>query len=109
MPSEAEPPQAAAAPGSRRERWAARARGWSPATRGLLWSIAAGALFSLLNALMRALTQQVDPFQSQFLRYLFGLAVLLPLVARQGLSAWWPRHMGGQFARGIVHTVGLAL
>lgn len=102
MPSEAEAP-------SRRERWAARAHGWTPATRGLLWSIAAGALFSLLNALMRALTQQVDPFQSQFLRYLFGLAVLLPLVARQGLAAWWPRHMGGQFARGIVHTVGLAL
>ena len=36
-----------------------------------------GVIFSFLNALMRGLGQQVDPFQSQVLRDFFGLLVLL--------------------------------
>lgn len=82
---------------------------WSPTARGLAWSAAAGALFSALNALMRALTLHVDPFQSQFLRYAFGLAVLLPLVWRHGWRAYRPQRVGGQFARGALHTLGLVL
>ncbi|HMO45356.1 MAG TPA: DMT family transporter [Rubrivivax sp.] len=80
-----------------------------PTVRGLLWSAASGAVFAVLNALMRALAMQLDPFQAQFLRYLFGLAVLLPLVWRAGLAAYRPRHIGGQFLRGAFHTVGLML
>lgn len=86
-----------------------RAESWSPTTRGLLWVAASGLLFSMLNALMRALTLHVDPFQSQFLRYFFGLLVLLPLVWRQGLAAYMPKNMVGQFTRGAAHTVGLCL
>ena len=58
---------------------------------------------------MRGLTLQLDPFQTQFLRYLFGLLVMLPLVARSGLAAYRPRNIGGQFVRGAVHTFGLCL
>ncbi len=61
---------------------ARRSQHWSPTTRGLLWTSAAGFIFSMLNALMRLLTQQIDPFQAQFLRYAFGLLVILPLVWR---------------------------
>jgi drug/metabolite transporter (DMT)-like permease len=86
-----------------------RAARLDPVLRGLLWSIAAGLLFTVLNALMRSLTLQLDPFQTQFLRYVFGTLVMLPLVARGGLAAYRPRNVGGQFARGAVHTVGLAL
>jgi drug/metabolite transporter (DMT)-like permease len=75
-----------------------------------LWSAAAGLIFSVLNALMRALALHLDPFQAQFLRYLFGLLVLLPLVARSGsLRAWWPKSVRGQFVRGALHTAGLVL
>ena len=81
----------------------------SPTARGLLWATAAGAVFAVLNALMRALTLQLDPMQSQFLRYLFGFAVLLPLVWKYGWAAYRPQRIGGQFARGLVHTVGLVL
>jgi drug/metabolite transporter (DMT)-like permease len=77
--------------------------------RGLLWSSSAGLLFVVLNTLMRSLTLQLDPFQTQFLRYVFGLAVMLPLVARGGLAAYRPRNIGGQFLRGAVHAFGLAL
>ena len=78
-------------------------------TRGLLWSAAAGLVFCLLNTLMRALALTMDPFQAQFLRYLFGMLVLLPLVARAGLAAFRPKNMRGQFTRGALHTLGLML
>jgi hypothetical protein len=78
-----------------------------PTVQGLLWSASAGAVFSVLNALMRGLAMQLDPFQAQFLRYLFGLMVLLPLVWRSGLAAYRPRNVGGQFLRGAFHTLGL--
>jgi drug/metabolite transporter (DMT)-like permease len=80
-----------------------------PVTKGLLWSSAAGLVFSMLNALMRGLAQQLDPFQAQFLRYFFGLAVLLPLVWRHGPGAYRPKRISGQFLRGAFHTVGLLL
>ena len=80
-----------------------------PVVQGLLWSSASGLVFSVLNALMRSLAQQLDPFQAQFLRYLFGLIVLLPLVWRHGLAAYRPKQVSGQFLRGAFHTVGLML
>ncbi len=80
-----------------------------PTVRGLLWSAASGAFFCLLNALMRELALQLDPMQAQFLRYLFGLLVMLPLVWHGGLAAYRPNNIGGQFTRGAVHTVGLVL
>jgi drug/metabolite transporter (DMT)-like permease len=71
--------------------------------------MAAGLLFVLLNTVMRGLSLQLDAFQVQFLRYLAGLGVMLPLVLRSGLRHWWPRSVGGQFTRGAVHTAGLCL
>jgi drug/metabolite transporter (DMT)-like permease len=81
----------------------------SATVRGLLWSAASGAIFCLLNAIMRGLAQQLAPMQAQFLRYLFGLLVMLPLLLHGGLATWWPRNLVGQFTRGAVHTVGLVL
>lgn len=86
-----------------------RASRLDPVLRGLLWSSLAGLTFAVLNALMRGLALQLDAFQTQFLRYLFGLLVMLPLVLRAGIAAWRPRNIGGQFARGAVHSFGLAL
>jgi drug/metabolite transporter (DMT)-like permease len=89
--------------------WHARTAHLPPTVRALLWSGASGLLFCLLNALLRGLSQQLDPMQTQFLRYLFGLGVLLPLVAHGGWRAYWPKNLPGQFTRGAVHTVGLVL
>jgi drug/metabolite transporter (DMT)-like permease len=86
-----------------------RAARLDPVVRGLLWSSSAGFLFVVLNTLMRSLTLQLDPFQTQFLRYAFGLLVMLPLVWRGGLAAYRPRSIRGQFVRGAVHTFGLGL
>lgn len=87
----------------------ARAAHWSPTTRGLLWAAAAGVFFCTLNALMRALTLNLEPFQAQFLRYLFGFLVLLPVMWHRGFANYWPKRVGGQFSRGALHTLGLCL
>ena len=94
-----------------RRAWLAhrRAQRLPPALRGLIWSTGAGLLFVLLNTLMRKLAIELDPFQTQFLRYLAALGVMLPLMARGGWTAWRPRNVGGQFTRGAVHTAGLCL
>ena len=86
-----------------------RAAHWSPTTRGLLWTVAAGLNFSMLNATLRLLTQHIDPFQTQFLRYFCGLLVLLPVMWHHGFAGYWPRRVGGQFTRGAAHALGLWL
>ncbi len=80
-----------------------------PNVRALLWSMLSGLLFVSLNSLMRGLAVALDPFQTQFLRYVMGFGVMLPLILRSGLAAWRPNNVAGQFARGGVHTAGLAL
>ena len=84
-----------------------RATGLDPVVKGLLWTSAAGLCLTVLNAMMRSLALQLDPFQAQFLRYAFGVLVMLPLILRAGLAAYVPKQIGGQFVRGVVHTAGL--
>ena len=52
---------------------------WPAAVRGMVWMVLGGLLFSILNTIARNLTLHLDVYQSQFLRYLFGLLVMLPL------------------------------
>jgi drug/metabolite transporter (DMT)-like permease len=80
-----------------------------PTVKGMLWSAAAGAIFVVLNALMRQLSLELSAFQTQFLRYMMGLLVLAPLFLRSGLASFRPVSPGGQFLRGAVHTLGLVV
>lgn len=100
-------PREAAARAGRRLRL--HAAGLPPEVRALLWAASSGAIFCVLNALMRGLAQHLPAMQVQFLRYLFGLLVLMPLLLRSGLAAYRPQSPWGQFARGGVHTLGLVL
>ena len=79
----------------------------SPTGRALLLAAAAGLCFSMLNALLRALTQNVHPFEAQFLRYSAGLVILLPLVLKNGMAQYMPQNIRGQFTRGALHTLAL--
>lgn len=81
----------------------------NPSARALVWAIASGLVFAVLNTLLRVMTLQLDPFQAQFLRYAAGLAVMLPLVVRSGLARWRPNGLSGQLWRGVVHASGLML
>ncbi|MFZ9678397.1 MAG: EamA family transporter, partial [Quisquiliibacterium sp.] len=75
----------------------------------MLWTIAAGMLFSVLNGTMRLMALQLDSYQTQFLRYGFGLVVVLPFVLRTGLASYRPNDLRGQLLRGAVHTAGMFL
>jgi drug/metabolite transporter (DMT)-like permease len=77
--------------------------------KGMLWMAAGGFLFSILNTIVRSIAMQMDPFEVQFLRYLFGLLVMLPWVFKAGPRNYWPTDIKGQFWRGGVHTVGMVL
>ena len=77
--------------------------------KGMLWMAAGGFLFSILNTIVRSIAMQMDPFEVQFLRYLFGLIVMLPWVFKAGPRNYWPTDVKGQFWRGGVHTVGMVL
>jgi drug/metabolite transporter (DMT)-like permease len=81
----------------------------NPAIRAMFWAMAAGLLFVLLNTLMRGLSLALDAFQTQFLRYLFGVVVMVPFVLRSGIRAYRPHRVAGQFGRGAVHTLALCL
>lgn len=86
-----------------------RAGRLDPTVRGLLWAIAAGLTFTVLNTVMRGLSLALNSYETQFLRYVFGLVVMLPLVLRSGIGSYMPHNIGGQFVRGGVHTAGLYL
>ena len=55
-------------------------------TRAIIWAALAGFTFSALNTLLRHLTMNMHPFQAQFLRYLMGALVMLPLMLQAGLA-----------------------
>lgn len=86
-----------------------RAGRLDPTVKGLLWVGLAGFLFVILNTIIRSLTLQMHPMQAQFLRYVSSVLIMAPLVLRAGMAAYMPHRMGGQFARGAMHTVGLMM
>jgi drug/metabolite transporter (DMT)-like permease len=77
--------------------------------RGMAWMVLGGLLLVVMNAIMRVMTLEMASTQAQFLRYLFGLLVMLPLLLRHGVAAYRPHRMKGQLWRGVVHTAGLSL
>lgn len=77
--------------------------------RGMLWVSLSGLIFCVLNAHLRYLSLQMNAYQAQFLRYLMGAAVMLPLLMRSGWSAYKPNNVKGQIWRGAVHSLALVL
>jgi len=86
-----------------------RASRLPPTVRGLFWASGAGLVFTLLNTVMRGLTIDVGGYETQFLRYAMGLAVMMPLILREGPARYIPHTIAGQFIRGAVHTAGLLI
>jgi drug/metabolite transporter (DMT)-like permease len=76
-------------------------------TQAIFWAAAAGFTFSVLNMFLRLISQSMHPFQTQFLRYLLGFVVMIPLMARVGFAHYRPSDIKGQFSRGLVHSMGL--
>ncbi len=81
----------------------------SPTIKGMLWMVATGVLFTILNAIMKKVSEQLDPWVVGWLRYLLGAFVMLPWVLRHGLARARPSSHRVQLLRGLFHTAGLVL
>jgi drug/metabolite transporter (DMT)-like permease len=81
----------------------------APVVRGMLWMAATGLLFIILNATMKKLSHELDPWLVGFLRYLLGAAVILGPALRLGAAALWPKAPTLQLLRGLFHAGGMML
>jgi drug/metabolite transporter (DMT)-like permease len=80
-----------------------------PVVQGMAWMVLSGAIFGVLNALLRVITLQLPPIEAQFLRYVAGALVMLPFILRVGFRAYHPNGLVGQLWRGAAHTSGMLL
>ena len=75
----------------------------------MLWMVATGVLFTLLNATMKKLAHELDPWLVGFLRYLLGSMFILAPALRFGVRELWPKAPKMQLVRGLVHGGGMLL
>ena len=75
----------------------------------MLWMVATGVLFTLLNSIMKKLSHELDPWLVGFLRYLLGALVMLAPALRLGVRALWPKAPRLQVVRGLFHAGGMLL
>ena len=71
--------------------------------------VATGVIFIVMNALMKKLSHEMEPWLVGFLRYSIGAVVMLALTLRLGLSTLWPKQPGLQVVRGAFHAGGMML
>lgn len=81
----------------------------TPAIRGMLWMAATGVLFTVLNATMKKLAHELDPWLVGFLRYVLGAIVMLLPALRLGVRELWPKAAKLQAIRGLFHAGGMLL
>lgn len=75
----------------------------------MLWMVATGVLFTVLNTIMKRLSHELDPWLVGFLRYVIGATVMLPPALRMGVRALWSNAPRLQFLRGLFHAGGIML
>ena len=90
---------------------AARA-GWAaqtPTARGIVMILIATVAFAIMHTAIRWLSDELHPFQIAFFRNLFGLAFLMPLIAKSGFAQMKTQRFGLHTLRGIVNIGAMLL
>ena len=77
--------------------------------RGIIWMAATGILFVAVTGIVRYLGTDMSPVQAAFIRYLFGLLLLLPVFLRMGSLRRPISVMGMHATRGVIHGIGVML
>lgn len=75
----------------------------------MAWMAVGGLLLVTMNALMRLVTQDLEPLLAQFLRYFTALLIVIALALHGPLKRLRTQNLAGQFWRGLAHTIALAL
>ncbi len=77
--------------------------------RGIGWMFLTGLLFVVVTGIVRYLGTDLAAVQAAFLRYLFGLILILPVLFRQRGLAVVPRRYALHAMRGVVHGIAVML
>ena len=77
--------------------------------RGIFWMAVTGILFVAVTAIVRHLGTDMNAVQAAFIRYVFGLILLVPILFRIGNFARERKIMGLHAARGVIHGIGVIL
>lgn len=79
------------------------------AGRGLLFMMIGALCSAAMNARIRLVGSEVHPFEVAFFRNLFGLSVLVPVVARAGLASLATRVPHLHAIRGVLNAIAMLL
>ncbi len=83
--------------------------------RGIGWMLLSGLLFVAVTGIVRHLGTDMSPMQAAFIRYAFGLVLVIPLLLRLGGGTWFfsggraRRRLGLHALRGLIHGIGVML
>lgn len=85
----------------------ARFVGLPPVLQAAVLMIAGAFFVATQNAMIRVTSAEIHTFEIVFFRNLFGLAAMLPLLARAGPSMLRVRHPGGLLLMSVCHLAGM--
>lgn len=95
--------------GRRRRGFAAFWSGQTPVLRGIALMCFATVCFSSMHATIRHVSAELEVFQIAFLRNLFGLAFLIPVLAGSGFGQMRTQRLGLHALRGFVNVGAMLL
>jgi len=75
--------------------------------RGALWILLAALLLTAMGALVKHLGRDIPPVQMVFFRSLVSVAVVMPIMLRGGVSAFYTKRPGWHLLRTLVGTTGM--
>jgi drug/metabolite transporter (DMT)-like permease len=79
----------------------------SPVARACVLMVVATMTFAAMHTAIRHTTQHVPAAQVAFLRNVFGLVVVVPLLVRHGLGVFYTRKLGLHVLRSLLNAVSM--
>ena len=77
--------------------------------RGIAWMLLTGMLFVGVTVAVRYLGTSMNPVQAAFIRYCYGIVLILPLLSRAGVMSLDRGRLGFHALRGLAHGGGVIL
>lgn len=76
-------------------------------TRGAIWMVGSALVFSGVTVMIKELGQSIPAAEMVFFRCLFGLVIIVPFVARSGLSVFKTARPGLHMIRVVCALIGM--
>ena len=77
--------------------------------KGIGWMLLSGIMFIGVTGVVRYLGGEMHPIQAAFIRYAFGIVLVVPVMLRVGLYKLLSARIRLHASRGLVHGIGVML